>query len=119
MARTVVIADDHPTFRRFARRLLEQAGFDVVGEASDGGSALSSVAELAPDVVLLDVMLPDVSGIEVARRLASCSPSVRVVLTSSRSADDLAIDARAGATPFVCKDELAIDVLGELLGAGR
>lgn len=58
MASTVLIVDDHPTFRRFARRLLEETGLDVVGEAVDGESALRSVAALAPDLVLLDVMLP-------------------------------------------------------------
>ena len=58
----VLIVDDHPTFRRFARRLLQDEGFVVVGEAGDGASALDAVRELRPEVVLLDVMLPDVSG---------------------------------------------------------
>ena len=119
MAWTIVIVDDHPTFRRFVRRLLEQAGFEVVGEAGDGGTALSSVPELAPDVVLLDVMLPDMSGVEVAEQLASCAPSVRVVLTSSRSAEDLAIDSRGDGVPFVCKDDLPTEVFGDLLGGGE
>ncbi len=113
---TVVIVDDHPTFRRFARRLLEEAGFKVVGEASDGVSALGCIAELAPDAVLLDVMLPDMSGIEVAERLVSHSPSVRVMLISSRGADDLGIEPRTAAHWFVRKDELVIDVLDGMLG---
>ena len=62
MAETVLIVDDHAMFRRFARRLLEEDGFDVVGEAADGNSAIAAVEALSPDVVLLDLMLPDISG---------------------------------------------------------
>ena len=85
---TVLIVDDHPSFRRLARRLFEEAGFTVVGEAGDGRSAVDSVETLRPDLVLLDVMLPDVNGIELAERLP---PDVTVLLVSSRSADDLAL----------------------------
>ena len=69
MTRTVLIVDDHPSFRASARMLLEAEGFDVIGEAEDGISALRAVEELRPDVVLLDVQLPDIDGIEVATRL--------------------------------------------------
>ncbi len=89
MATTVLIVDDHPTFRRLARRLIEDAGFTVVGEAVDGASALIAVHELRPDVVLLDVLLPDRSGIEVAGVLAADGNGPVLVLTSSRSARDL------------------------------
>src|SRR5690349_19372536 len=64
---SVLIVDDHPSFRASARRLLEAEGYLVVGEAPDGASALSRAAELAPDLVLLDVALPDQDGFEVAR----------------------------------------------------
>lgn len=111
-----MIVDDHPTFRRFARRLLEEAGFDVVGEASEGEAALESVVELEPDIVLLDVMLPDVSGLEVAARLEQLAPSAHVVLVSSRCADDLGVAGRSGGPRFVRKDELELARLGELLG---
>ena len=67
MGTTVVIVDDHRAFRRSARRLLELGGFDVVGEAEDGASGASLVRKLEPDVVLLDVALPDVSGFEIGR----------------------------------------------------
>lgn len=117
MARTVVIVDDHPTFRRFARRLLEEAGFAVVGEADDGAEAIATVTELGPDVVLLDVILPDISGLEVARQLAVSCPASAVVLTSSRSADDFGLADRADGGPrFIGKDELVIARLEDVLG---
>ena len=65
MPRTVVIVDDHARFRRSARKLLELEGFDVIGEAADGASALAEVERLRPDLVLLDVQLPDASGLDL------------------------------------------------------
>jgi DNA-binding NarL/FixJ family response regulator len=106
---TVLIVDDHPSFRRLARRLFEEAGFTVVGEAEDGQSALDSARALRPDLVLLDVMLPDISGIELAERLP---PEVSVLLVSSRSAEDLAIGSRR----FLRKDELTLDRLRAVAG---
>jgi two-component system nitrate/nitrite response regulator NarL len=70
MQRTVLIVDDHVPFRRMARRVLQVGGYVVVGEAWDGASALAAVAVLHPDVVLLEVLLPDIDGLGVARRLA-------------------------------------------------
>ena len=69
MSRTVLIVDDHPSFRASARAMLESEGFDVVGEAADGASALEAVDALAPDVVLLDVQLPDMTGFDVCAEL--------------------------------------------------
>ena len=91
MTTTVLIVDDHPTFRRFARQLLEDAGFDVVGEVGDGAGAIAAVRELRPAAVLLDVLLPDRSGLEVAAALADSDDPPDVVLTSSRSARDLGV----------------------------
>ena len=71
MATTVLIVDDHPGFRASARMLLEAEGFDVVGEAGDGRSGLDAAAELQPDVVLLDIQLPDMDGFAVAAGLDS------------------------------------------------
>ena len=68
----MLIVDDHPTFRKFARRLLEEAGFAVVGEAQDGATAVAVDRHLRPSAVLLDVLLPDRSGLEVARRWRRC-----------------------------------------------
>ena len=110
-----MIVDDHPSFRRFARRLFEEAGFTVVGEAQDGKSALDSANALRPDLVLLDVMLPDVSGFEIAERF---SPGVSVLLVSSRSAEDLAL----AATPtyrFLRKDELSLERIRAVAAEAR
>jgi DNA-binding NarL/FixJ family response regulator len=87
----VLIVDDHPTFRRFARRLLEQAGFFVIGEAEDAAGALARTNELHPEAVLLDILLPDGSGFDVAAQLATVEHPPAVVLTSSRSARDLGV----------------------------
>ena len=72
---TVLVVDDHPTFRRFARQMLQEAGYRVVGEAGDGASALALTLELKPEIVLLDVLLPDISGLEVARSLSHLRPA--------------------------------------------
>jgi CheY-like chemotaxis protein len=84
----VLIVDDHPTFRQLAGRLLAGAGFVVVGEAADAAEALRQTKRLRPDVVLLDVMLPDRSGLAVARELADTEEMPVVVLISSRSRSD-------------------------------
>src|SRR5437763_6772896 len=90
MPTTVLIVDDHPSFRSTARALLEAEGYVVVGEADDGASAVAAASELRPDVVLLDVQLPDFDGFEVAQRLRSSSNGAvpRIVLTSSRDGSD-------------------------------
>jgi DNA-binding NarL/FixJ family response regulator len=84
--RTVLIVDDHETFRDAARGLLEAAGFDVVGVAVDGPDALIEVERLEPDIVLLDIQLPGLDGFAVADHLAARIPAPTVVLTSSRDA---------------------------------
>jgi DNA-binding NarL/FixJ family response regulator len=114
---TVLIVDDHPSFRLTARALLEAEGFDVVGEAADGASALAAVSELRPDVVLLDVQLPDLDGFEVASQLCSNGHCPSIVLTSSRDGSDFGpLVARSGARGFVPKAELSGEALVELLG---
>jgi DNA-binding NarL/FixJ family response regulator len=108
MTRTVLIVDDHPSFRATARALLESDGFVIVGEAQDGREALALVDELGPEIVLLDVQLPDLSGFEVAEQLRQrngTAPSV--VLVSSRDAADYGgLIAACGARGFVPKGEL-------------
>jgi DNA-binding NarL/FixJ family response regulator len=109
---TVLIVDDHAGFRRLARRTLEATGVTVVGEAPDGASALRAARELDPDVVLLDVVLPDSDGFAVAERIAGeCRRSV-IVLTSSHEADDLQSRLeRSAASAFLAKDELSGETL--------
>ena len=82
---SVLIVDDHPSFRASARRLLEAEGFDVIGEAGDGHAAIAAAQQLQPDLVLLDVQLPDLDGFEVAARLAALGLPSAVILTSSRN----------------------------------
>ena len=81
---TVVIVDDHDGFRSSVRALLEAEGFEVVGEAEDGISALAAVDQLHPRVLLLDIQLPDIDGFEVAERLAQAGDPPAVVLVSTR-----------------------------------
>jgi DNA-binding NarL/FixJ family response regulator len=113
---TVLIVDDHPSFRMTARALLEAEGFDVVGEAADGSTAIRSTRELAPDLVLLDVQLPDTDGFAVAALLTANGGPPAVVLTSSRDAVDFGeLVAASGARGFVPKAELSGAALAALL----
>jgi DNA-binding NarL/FixJ family response regulator len=110
------VVDDHTGFRRSVRALLELAGLQVVGEAADGTAALAATARLHPDVVLLDVALPDMDGLEVCARITSGgAPGPLVVLTSSRDLDRPADRvAASGARAFVRKDRLSVAVLAEV-----
>jgi len=113
---TVLIVDDHPSFRATARAILEADGFDVVGEAQDGASAVEAAHELHPDLILLDVQLPDMDGFAVASQLMTNGWAPQIVLTSSRDAADFGPRvSRSGARGFVPKAELSGDRLQELL----
>jgi DNA-binding NarL/FixJ family response regulator len=113
---SVLIVDDHPSFRATARLLLEAEGYAVVGEAPDGESAISAAGELRPDVVLLDVNLPGLDGFAVARRLTNGGGGPAVVLVSSRdSADFGPLVASSGALGFISKADLSGATLEELL----
>jgi len=120
MRPTVLIVDDHSGFRRMARRMLEDGGFSVVAEARDGAGALAAVNEHRPQLVLLDVQLPDLDGFTVAEALAAGAGSPVVVLTSSRSASDYGSRvARSPAQGFVPKAELSGLAVAELFQAAR
>jgi DNA-binding NarL/FixJ family response regulator len=108
MARTVLIVDDHAGFRRSARRMLEASGYDVVGEAPNGRSAEEMASELRPDVVLLDVRLPDSDGFTVAARLERNGDGPAVVLVSSHDQADFGAEIAASpARGFIAKAELS------------
>ena len=108
MSLKVLIVDDHPTFRSFARELLESEGFEVIGEAADGTSAVELAIALRPELILLDVQLPDISGFEVAERLRAEGVPAPVVLTSSRDATSYGDQvASSGAVGFIPKAELS------------
>jgi len=108
VATTVLIVDDHHGFRARARLLLESEGYAVIGEATDGASALSAASQLRPDLVVLDVMLPDSNGFEITERLQGLAPTPTVVLVSSNEAVSRAIG-------FITKPELSGARLRELL----
>jgi DNA-binding NarL/FixJ family response regulator len=113
---TVLIVDDHAPFRSVARAVLEEAGFVVVGEAADGATAMASARALVPDVVLLDVLLPDSDGFAVAQDLAGLVPPPAVVLVSTR--DESAFRRRLAGSPacgFIPKAELSGDLLASRL----
>jgi DNA-binding NarL/FixJ family response regulator len=115
MRTRVLIVDDYEPFRAAARELLEDAGFVVAGEAGDAAEALAAVAAHAPDVVLLDVQLPDEDGFVVATTLAAEGGPV-VVLISSRTADDYGRRIEAcGARGFIPKSRLSAAAFAALV----
>ena len=117
MAITLLIVGDHPSFRANAREQLEAEGFDVIGEAEDGASALAAIHELRPDVVLLDVQLPDMNGFEVASKVTANGSGSKIVLVSSRDGSDFGpLVNECGARGFIPKGELSGARLAALLG---
>ena len=116
---TMLIVDDHAGFRSFARELGSAAGFTVMGEATDGESALTAAAALRPDVVLLDIQLPGIDGIEVAERLAAQPDAPMIVLTSTRDASEFGSRlSTSRAAGFIWKGELTPDRLAALVMNG-
>ena len=117
---TLLIVDDHAGFRRQVRTVLEDEGYDVVGEAPDGESAIRLVADLSPDVVLLDVVLPGLDGFETCERLAPGGVGPAVVLTStydpSAFRDRIAASRARG---FLPKSEISGSALDRLAGGTR
>ena len=121
--RRVLVIDDHAGFRATARRMLEAEGWVVVGEAGDGAAAMMSAARLRPDVILLDIGLPDIDGFDLAERLAASDATVRgrrrpaIVLVSSRSRAVYAGRLRESqVVGFIGKDEIDGQTLAALLG---
>lgn len=115
---TVLIVDDHAGFRAQARRMLEAAGYDVVGEAADGTTAVAATRSLTPDMVLLDVQLPDTNGFDVARALAD-QPAVIVLISSRAAADYGKRIEESGAQGFISKVDLSGASLDAVLRRAR
>jgi DNA-binding NarL/FixJ family response regulator len=112
----VLIVDDHSSFRRAARRLLEDEGYEVVGEAENAAAALAVAKQTRPELVLLDVQLPDLDGFELTERLIALDPTVQIVLTSSRDEEDYGqYVGSSAARGFVPKAELSGATLAALL----
>ena len=112
----ILIVDDHPAFRAWARAVLAADGFRIAGEAVDGASALAEVRAVRPDVVLLDVQLPDADGFAVADALLTAGPRPAIILTSSRDASAYEADLARTGLPFVSKEELSGSAIRTMLG---
>jgi DNA-binding NarL/FixJ family response regulator len=116
MAVRVLIVDDHETFRRAARAVIEETdGFELAGEAADGEASVAAAHKLKPDVVLMDVNLPGISGIEATRRILAAFPRTMVLLLSTRDGLEFADQAaECGATAYLPKSRLSPEHLTEL-----
>ncbi|HLM95953.1 MAG TPA: response regulator transcription factor [Acidimicrobiales bacterium] len=110
---TVLIVDDQMPFRMAARTVVGVTpGFEVVGEAKSGEAAIEQVSALSPELVLMDINMDGMSGIEATRRITDAHPEIRVILLSTYDADDLPADARTcGAMGYVHKEQFGPDVL--------
>jgi DNA-binding NarL/FixJ family response regulator len=114
---TVLIVDDHEVFRTSARALLQAGGFEVIGEAAGGMEAIEAVSMLHPEVVVLDIQLPDLDGLAVAERLAEAPDPPMVVLVSGREAATYGPRLRhAPVRGFISKSELSGRALAALVG---
>jgi DNA-binding NarL/FixJ family response regulator len=109
VSKRLLIVDDDPRFRTLIRQVLDgESGFEVVGEAQHGAAALDAVRQLEPDVVLLDVNLPDTNGFDLAPQLVGESGGPAIVMTSSRDEETYEqLAAQAGASAFVSKYDLS------------
>jgi DNA-binding NarL/FixJ family response regulator len=114
----VVIADDHPFYRQGLARLLTQSGVEVVGEASNGSAAIELVEQTAPDVAVVDLNMPGMSGVDVTRRLNERMPASRVLVVSvSAQEDDVTEAILAGASGYVLKDGPVEEVVAGIRAA--
>jgi pilus assembly protein CpaE len=113
---TVLIVDDQVPFRLAARAVLRRTdGFELVGEAADGVEAVARAAELAPDLVLMDINMPNMNGIEATRTILEAAPSTVVFLCSTYQRSDLPCEAEtSGAAAYINKEEMGPDLLRRL-----
>jgi two-component system, NarL family, response regulator NreC len=103
---TILLADDHPFVRRGVRNLLEaEADFSVVGEAEDGLQAVQMAEKLRPDILIVDILMPNLNGLEVLKQVSHRSPNTRKIVLSMHSADPYVVEAfRSGASGYILKD---------------
>jgi DNA-binding NarL/FixJ family response regulator len=115
---SVLVVDDHPLARRAVSALVRSVvGLELVGTAGSGAEGIEQALLLRPDLVVMDVRMPGLDGIETTRRLVAVLPGVRVVLTSTERASDLPADLDGcGARAFISKQDLTADALAELAG---
>jgi DNA-binding NarL/FixJ family response regulator len=120
VAERILLVDDHPLTRSALAGLLTQHGFEVVGEAEDGGEAVDRAAELAPDLILLDLSMPGVDGLTALPRLREAAPNCEVVvLTASGTEDNLLGAIRGGAAGYLLKSEPPERIVGFLRGVAN
>jgi DNA-binding NarL/FixJ family response regulator len=120
VAERILLVDDHPLTRSALAGLLQQHGFDVVGEAADGESAITQAAELSPDLILLDLSMPGLDGLSALPRLREAAPSCEVVvLTASGEEKNLLAAIRAGAAGYLLKSEPPARIVEFLRGAAN
>jgi len=117
---TILLADDHPLVRRGLRTLLEtEAGFSVVGEAADGIQAIQMVEHFQPSIMIVDLMMPNLNGLEVLRQVSRRSPKTRMIVLSMQSAEPYVMEAfRSGAIGYLLKDsppEELIDAIHQVM----
>lgn len=114
----VLLVDDHPVYRRGLAALVAASGFDIAGEAASGEEAISAARTLGPDVVLMDLRLPELHGIEATERIVAENPAIRVVVVTMLD-DDEAVRAAlaAGAIGYVVKDASPEEIIAALRAA--
>jgi len=116
----VFIVDDHHLFRSGLRALLEENGLDAVGDVGDAERALGEIERLRPDVVLMDLSLPGMSGVEATRRLTALAPDVRILILTVSAEHKSVVDAiRAGASGYLLKDTPTEDLVRAIESAAR
>jgi DNA-binding NarL/FixJ family response regulator len=113
---TILLADDHPFVRRGVRNLLEaEADFSVVGEAEDGLQVVQMAEKLRPDILVVDLMMPNLNGLEVLKQVSHRSPKTRKIVLSMHSADPYVVEAfRSGASGYILKDSAPDELINAI-----
>src|SRR4029453_12674996 len=120
MAQRILLFDDHPLTRSAISGLLQQHGFEVVGEAEDGEQAITRAAELSPELILLDLSMPGLDGLSALPQLREAAPECEVVvLTASETEENLLAAIRAGAAGYLLKSEPPERIVGFLRGVAN